>query len=146
MRIARIFKRGMRNFMAEIVLGLAMSHSPQVSQEPKWWSEQARIDQKRTPYEELLKRKPDWIDQELSPEVWEKKHSAIQSAIADLAQTLNDVAPDVVVLLGDDQEELFLDDCMPTFSVFWGDKSWDGIYPWRYERSFQGVSSVGISW
>jgi 3-O-methylgallate 3,4-dioxygenase len=111
--------------MAEIVLGLAMSHSPQVSQEPKWWSEQARIDQKRTPYEELLKRKPDWIDQELSPEVWEKKHSAIQSAIADLAQTLNDVAPDVVVLLGDDQEELFLDDCMPTFSVFWGDQSWD---------------------
>ena len=41
--------------MAEIVLGLAMSHSPQVSQEPKWWSEQSRMDQNRTPYEELLK-------------------------------------------------------------------------------------------
>jgi hypothetical protein len=111
--------------MAEIVLGLAMSHSPQVSQEPKWWSEQAHIDQKRTPYQELLQRKPDWMDEALRPEVWEKKHRAVQSAIADLAQTLNDLEPDVVVLIGDDQEELFLDDCMPTFSVFWGDESWD---------------------
>src|SRR5258708_22838773 len=98
MRTARIFKRGMRSFMAEIVLGLAMSHSPQVSQEPKGWSDQARIDQNRTPYEELLKRKPDWIAQQLSPKCWEKKHSAVQRAIPHLAQTLNAAAPDVPVL------------------------------------------------
>lgn len=111
--------------MAEIVLGLAMSHSPQVSQEPKWWGEQAQIDRRRTPYDELLSRKPDWIDAELDPDVWNTKHRAVQSAIANLAKSLDDAAPNLVVLIGDDQEELFLDDCMPTFSVFWGAESWD---------------------
>jgi 3-O-methylgallate 3,4-dioxygenase len=111
--------------MAEIVLGLAMSHSPQVSQEPKWWGEQAQIDRKRTPYGQLLLRKPQWIDAELHPDVWNTKYRAAQSAIANLAQALEDAAPDLVVLIGDDQEELFLDDCMPAFSVFWGKESWD---------------------
>ncbi len=111
--------------MAKIVLGLAMSHSPQVSQEPKWWSEQAQIDRQRTPYEELLKRKPEWMDAELHPDVWDEKHRAVQEAIDNLGQALEDASPDVVVMIGDDQEELFLEDCMPAFSVFWGQESWD---------------------
>lgn len=111
--------------MAEIVLGLAMSHSPQVSQETKWWGEQGLIDQKRTPYQELIQGKPDWIDAELRPDVWERKYAAAQIAIAKLSDALDEAAPDLIVLIGDDQEELFLDDCMPTFTVFRGDESWD---------------------
>ena len=111
--------------MAEIILGLATSHSPQVSQEPKWWGEQGLIDQKRTPYRELLNQKPEWIEAELEFSVWNDKHRAAQSAIEDLSRTLETAAPDVVILVGDDQEELFLDDCIPTFSVFWGKESWD---------------------
>ena len=111
--------------MAKIVLGLAMSHSPQVSQEPKWWSEQGQIDQRRTPYQELLKRKPMWMDAELRPQVWAEKHQAIQDAIGQLSAALEEAAPDIAVVIGDDQEELFLDDCMPAFSVFWGQESWD---------------------
>ena len=111
--------------MAKIVLGLAMSHSPQVSQEPKWWSEQAQLDQRRTPYDELLKRKPSWLDAELDPEVWDDKHRAVQAAIEELAKALEQASPDVIVMIGDDQEELFLEDCMPAFSVFWGQESWD---------------------
>jgi hypothetical protein len=111
--------------MAEIVLGLAMSHSPQVSQDPRWWAEQAQIDRRRTPYDELLARKPAWIDAQLDPQVWATKHHAAQAAISHLAQCLEKVSPDLVVLIGDDQEELFLDDCTPMFSVFWGDASWD---------------------
>ena len=36
-----------------------------------------------------------------------------------------ELEPDVLVVVGDDQRELFLDDCMPAISVFWGDKLWD---------------------
>ena len=106
--------------MAEIVFGLGTSHSPQVSQEPKWWGEQGLIDQKRTPYEELLAKKASWMDSELAPAVWADKYEAVQRAIEDLSHSLRDAEPDVIVLIGDDQEELFLDDCIPTFSVFWG--------------------------
>src|ERR1700730_1410568 len=116
-----------------------MSHSPQVSQDPKWWAEQAQIDRRRTPYDELLARKPAWIDAQLDPPVWATKHHPAPAAISHLAQCLEQVSPDLVVLIGDDQEELFLDDCTPMFSVFWGDASGDGrefihgdmSVPWR---------------
>jgi len=106
--------------MAEIVLGLGTSHSPQVSQDPKWWSEQGLLDQKRTPYEALLRTRAAWMDGELEPSVWAKKHQSVQRAIEELSAALKSAKPDVVLLIGDDQEELFLDDCIPTFSLFLG--------------------------
>jgi len=111
--------------MAEIVLGLGTSHSPQVSQDPKWWSEQGLLDQKRTPYEALLRTRAAWMDGELEPSVWAEKHRSVQRAIEELSAALKSAKPDVVLLIGDDQEELFLDDCIPTFSLFWGKESWD---------------------
>ena len=105
--------------MAKVVLGLAMSHSPQVSQEPKWWSEQADIDRRRTPYEELLKHKPDWMDAELHPRVWDKKHRAVQGAVRKLAQALEDAAPDLVVMIGEVSIDLLSKDrSNPTKLVF----------------------------
>jgi len=65
--------------MAEIVLGLGTSHSPQVSQDPKWWSEQGLLDQKRTPYEALLRTRAAWMDGELEPSVWAEKHQSVQT-------------------------------------------------------------------
>ena len=62
---------------------------------------------------------------ELRPQVWAEKHQAIQDAIGQLSAALEEAAPDIAVVIGDDQEELFLDDCMPAFSVFWGQESWD---------------------
>ncbi len=111
--------------MVRDVLALATSHGRSVRPEHERWSEQAQIDRHRTPYDELLKRKPGWMDAELHPEVWDEKHRAVQEAIGNLAQALEDAAPDVIVMIGDDQEELFLEDCMPAFSVFWGQESWD---------------------
>ncbi|HEY3657203.1 MAG TPA: hypothetical protein VGL34_19695 [Steroidobacteraceae bacterium] len=111
--------------MAEIVLGLGTSHSPQVSQDPKWWGEQGLLDQKRTPYEALLRTRAAWMDGELEPSVWAEKHQSVQRAIEELSAALKSAKPDVVLLIGDDQEELFLDDCIPTFSLFWGKESWD---------------------
>jgi len=65
------------------------------------------------------------MDGELEPSVWAEKHQSVQRAIEDLSAALKSAKPDVVLLIGDDQEELFLDDCIPTFSLFWGKESWD---------------------
>lgn len=130
--------------MAEIVLGLAMSHSPQVSQDPKWWAEQGEIDRTRTPYNELLMRKPSWLDAELDPRVWITKHRAAQAAIAHLAQCLAELSPDLLLLIGDDQEELFLDDCTPMFSVFRGEASWDR--PQFAHGDMSAPSRAAVKW
>jgi len=65
------------------------------------------------------------MDGELEPSVWAEKHQLVQRAVEELSAALKSANPDVVLLIGDDQEELFLDDCIPTFSLFWGKESWD---------------------
>lgn len=111
--------------MAKIVLGLGTAHSTQCSVKPEWWAEHAKLDRKRTPYERLEANAPAWMPGQLTDEVWNRKYEATQSAIATLGRALKDAAPDVLVVVGDDQHELFLDDCLPAFSVFMGPEIWD---------------------
>ena len=42
-------------------------------------------------------------------------------ALNELQDTFAQVNPDVVVMFGDDQDELFFDDNYPMISLYWGD-------------------------
>ncbi|MCH8296687.1 MAG: extradiol ring-cleavage dioxygenase [Chloroflexi bacterium] len=118
--------------MAEIVLGLGTSHSPMLSLPSELWSEYAARDQgnpmllsledgSTKTYEELLEAADPAIAQRLTPEVFQAQYKACQKAINTLEEALAEADPDVVVIVGDDQEELFFDDNMPLFSIYWGD-------------------------
>jgi hypothetical protein len=52
----------------------------------------------------------------------QKRYDANQKGIARLAEALERIAPDVLVVLGDDQQEAFHDDNMPAFCVYWGEQ------------------------
>lgn len=117
--------------MAQIVLGLGTSHSPQLSTPPEPWRNHGERD-KRNPdlrkpdgrvyaYEEVLASAPLSIQQELTPDTWRARHDACQKGIAHVGATLADVAPDVLITIGDDQKELFQDDNMPAMLVYCGD-------------------------
>jgi hypothetical protein len=75
-------------------------------------------------YDQLVKvREAERIaDRELGEERWQSKYLRTEQAIATLAETLAEVDPDAVVIVGDDQEEMFLDDGMPAIAVFWGEQ------------------------
>ena len=73
-------------------------------------------------YEELLAEVDPGIAKELTPEVFQKRHEANQKGIAQVAEALERSAPDVLVVLGDDQQEAFHDDNMPAFCVYWGEQ------------------------
>ena len=119
--------------MAKIVLGLGSAHSPMLSLSGERWSEYGERD-KVNPmltavpggqvmsYEELLAQADPSIEKGLTPEKLQSQYDACQKAIATLEKSLKDARPDVVVIVGDDQEEMFFDDNMPLFSVYWGDK------------------------
>jgi len=96
------------------------------------WSQRAEADRKgRTDlwfkgqqykFDALVEaRKGEKLEKQITPEKWQKRHAACQAGIAALAETLERVNPDVAVIIGDDQEESFLDDNMPAFLVYWGD-------------------------
>ena len=117
--------------MAEIVLGVAASHSPQLSTPAELWRlHQERDRQNRDlrfrgqvyDYEGLLQaRQGEHLDAQIDDAVWAEKHARCDRAIDALAETLAETAPDLVVIIGDDQRELFLDDGMPTLAIFWGE-------------------------
>jgi hypothetical protein len=119
--------------MAEIVLGLGTSHSPMLSLNAQQWREYAQGDLKHTglvyppdglsmTYEEGLAHVPTAIrERDISDAVFEKQVEQCQRGISELAKTYAEVAPDVTVIISDDQDEWFFEDNMPTFSVYWGD-------------------------
>ena len=119
--------------MAELVLGLASSHSPQLSTPSDGWAGRGERD-KGNPeligtdgitsnYEGLLARADTArIAKEITPAKFEQRHQQNQQAIAHLARKLYDARLDVLVMVGDDQHEYLLDDNMPAFCVYWGDE------------------------
>lgn len=120
--------------MAQIVLGMASAHGPLLSTPPDQWWQRAEADRKGIfdlfykgklyTFEELVKARADEhiVEKQLTPEVMVNRHAACQKAIATLAATFERVAADVAVVIGDDQHESFLDDNMPAFAVYYGDK------------------------
>ena len=118
--------------MADIVLGLGSSHSPQLSTPPELWraygegdkrhQELWAADGKPYSFEELLSTADAAIiARELTADKFQTRYAACQQGIAALGQTLEQAAPDIVVMIGDDQLELFNDGNMPAVLVYWGD-------------------------
>jgi 3-O-methylgallate 3,4-dioxygenase len=121
--------------MAEIVIGTASSHTPQLSSGVEMWHDHAERD-RRNPqllgkdaryhtYDELLANADPGIEQELGRAVWDAKYQRCQEAIAALTERLGKAQPDVAIVIGDDQRELFRDDGIPAFACFAGDELMD---------------------
>jgi 3-O-methylgallate 3,4-dioxygenase len=139
--------------MAEIVLGLATSHSPQVSAQPDRWPDFAEDDRHVRPqydfrgetytYGELLKtRSAGGFAPDITPGTWERKHAACQEAIAELSRTLADAAPDVVIIIGDDQDEVLHADNRPAMLIYWGETIFGRprVYPSHVPAGIQSAA------
>ena len=118
--------------MARIILGIGSSHTPQLSTSIDWWEDHAKRDQSNPNllgrdgeihvYDELLSHTEWNVDAaRLTPEVWQEAHQRSQDGVAHLSKALQDANPDAIVVIGDDQNELFLNDGTPTFAIYWGE-------------------------
>ncbi|HEY4027122.1 MAG TPA: protocatechuate 3,4-dioxygenase [Candidatus Dormibacteraeota bacterium] len=117
--------------MATIVGGIAASHSPQLSTPSELWRLHAERDRQNKQlhfrgvvydYDGLVAaRQGEGLEAQIDDGVWLEKHRRCDAGIDALAQTLAAAAPDAVLIVGDDQREMFLDDGMPTLAVYWGE-------------------------
>jgi 3-O-methylgallate 3,4-dioxygenase len=116
--------------MADIVLGLGTSHSPLLSVPSELWASYSERDKKnstlyRIPdgkhvnYDELLEEVDPSVAKEITQQKFDARHEANQRGIARVAQKLAEVNPDVLVMFGDDQSEVFNVNSMPAVCVFW---------------------------
>ena len=117
--------------MAKIILGIGSSHSPMLSTPPEQWGQRVDADRQNPAlafrgeaydFDGLvaLRAGEDFHDQ-VNPEMWIQRHDACQRGIAHLADKFAAAAPDVAVIIGNDQRELFTEDNFPAFSVYWGE-------------------------
>ena len=115
--------------MADIVIGIASSHTPQLSSGVDMWPDHALRDQRYAllgkdaryhTYEETLAGADPGIAAELEPDVWARKYQRVQAAVGSLCAALAAAGADLALVIGDDQRELFVDDGIPAFACFTG--------------------------
>jgi hypothetical protein len=113
--------------MATIVSGIAASHSPQLNIKPEEWYLIVRRDEIH-PHLDMkalrAKARPD-IGAELTMDVWQRRYDACQEAIDKLGVIHRETKPDVALIIGNDQDEMFKFDNMPALAVYWGETVWD---------------------
>jgi hypothetical protein len=65
-------------------------------------------------------RRAEKLGQQSSPEVREQRYQRCQLAIKALGDEFERAAPDITVVVGNDQMEIFTSEHVPAFAVFWG--------------------------
>ena len=120
--------------MAEIVLGMWTSHGPTLSTPPENWTVRVSADrQNRHPFrggvyafDELVAMRADeGLAAASSFGERQKRHAGCQRAIVDMADRFAAAKPDIAIIMGNDQRELFLEDVTPAITVYTGETIWD---------------------
>lgn len=117
--------------MAEIVLGMWTSHGPTLSTTPEQWLMRVKADKARKShpfklnnysFDELVElRKDENLSFQSSLEQRSIRHERCQSAIEKMAEVWKSVKPDVAIIMGNDQREIFTDQLIPALTVYNGE-------------------------
>ena len=116
--------------MAHIVLGIGTSHSPMLNATVEEWSRfEARestmklLDREGNPssYEALVRQAAGRFDNEYGPEKLAERHARAQDNLDRIAEEIAKANLDALVVIGDDQKELFLGDNLPAVLLYYGD-------------------------
>lgn len=122
--------------MASIVAGFGASHSIMLMARLEDWPHFAQVDKERaqyyfdkagnaTNYEKLLAMAPPGMEEFLRPEAVRARYERCQTGLSKLRSAIERVQPDIIVIIGDDQKEMLLEDNLPAFLVYWGKEIWN---------------------
>ena len=118
--------------MARLAAGFGSSHSPMLAARVEDWlggmftsRDRARqlVDLDGTPcrYDDLLARAPADAMDRIAPERLTRRHAEKEAAIARLRDDVAAAALDALIVVGDDQEELFDHTNMPAIGIYYGE-------------------------
>jgi hypothetical protein len=114
--------------MAKIVLGIGCAHTPQLHTPADKWEIRAVRDTQdgvplwykgeRLKYAQLIEhRKEQNLDEQTAMETREERLGKSYEAIDKLSEIFAEAKPDVTIIFGNDQGEMFLDDIRPAFTI-----------------------------
>ena len=117
--------------MADIVLGIGSSHGPLLSTPPEQWDLRAKADRENKKhwfrgrtfdYESLLKERAPGFAKEVEVETRRERHAQCRRAMEVLGRKFQEVAPEAVIILGNDQREFFNAGLTPSITIYRGEK------------------------
>ncbi|QBR02684.1 protocatechuate 3,4-dioxygenase [Paraburkholderia pallida] len=115
--------------MATLIGAIATSHGPLLSMPPELWHLRAGADRKNPAhwyrgraydYGQLLDARAPGFAAPVAPDAQQAQYEACQRALDTLAERFAALRPDLVVVLGNDQREVFKEDLTPAITVFTG--------------------------
>jgi 3-O-methylgallate 3,4-dioxygenase len=119
--------------MAQFVLGIGTSHTPLLSIPPESWPEYAKGDERNPelaypphghvmPFQQAVQKlQAEGQSRYAGAEPFADQAVRFKRALDTLASTLQAAAPDITIIISDDQDEWFYEHNMPRFAVYWGD-------------------------
>jgi 3-O-methylgallate 3,4-dioxygenase len=117
--------------MARLVAAFGSSHSPMLAARAEDWNggflgrdrTRAHVDLDGHPcsYDDLLGKAPSDALARIAPERLAHRHAEVQSAIGRLAGDIAAAKLDALIVVGDDQEELFDQSNMPAIGIYYGE-------------------------
>jgi hypothetical protein len=136
--------------MAEIVFGVGCSHSPLLATRPEDWDLRANDDRNNPAhpfrggvytFQELVSlRESEGLPKQVDLDVRRERAARNQKHLAFLGERIKAAQLDVLVIFGDDQQEVLLSDNMPPFMVFNGrDIPFKPISPQRLTEMTEGI-------
>ena len=115
--------------MADVVFGIGSSHGPLLSTPPEQWDLRATADRANTghwfrgktyDFESLLAARAPGFADEITVEKRRGRFMQCRAALEALGKKFNEVAPDAVVIIGNDQREFFNPGLTPAITVYRG--------------------------
>jgi Catalytic LigB subunit of aromatic ring-opening dioxygenase len=115
--------------MAKIVLGIGTSHTPMLNAPVGDWARFIERDRIRphltkdglpVDYEQLERLAGPQVAAQLTPEVFADKHQRALAQVERLGAVVRNARLDALIVVGDDQKELYDDDNMPAILVYRG--------------------------
>ncbi len=116
--------------MAEIVLGLGTSHTPMLmsddedlSKFPEWDVIVARLDIEGRPatFDQLLANADPALKDKIDLPKMQDRQNRVRAGIQSIAAKCRGADLDALIVVGDDQDELFKDANRPALAVYWGE-------------------------
>ena len=117
--------------MARLSAAFASSHSVMLAAQLEDWLTKFRVSDLRMPYfddegkkisfEDVLARAPANAAELITEEAITRRFNDVQAAMESMKQQVQDARLDVLIIVGDDQYEMFKDEHMPSMGVYYGE-------------------------
>jgi 3-O-methylgallate 3,4-dioxygenase len=116
--------------MAKIVLGLATSHTPMLLASDETLTRFVETDQlikhrdkegRPVTYGELIEEADPKMADMVAPAHLVERQNVARDAAKRLRKTLSNANLDALIVIGDDQNEIYLEECRPAFSIYYGE-------------------------